>query len=262
MSTSIQIDGTNFLPIKDAAKLVSYTRDYVARLAREEKIVAKQIGRQWFVDTISLKNFAEAVALEQEVRKRELSLERKREQVVKQVVLDYKTVQSKKRALASVQARMIAFLVLGCGLTAGLGIHTAMTLVPSASSSVAQIAMTLPLEKTLVPEPAPVERVFVEPVRVVEVVATTSIPLEQPLFVDEAETRVMSQGEAEGIFILGENSDVRELEDVQALFSDEVGVRFLNDTTGVVTYVGEEGEVSEFPFVSVSVASNPVDTTE
>ena len=68
MLAQVKINGDTFLPIKEAAKLVLYSRDYVARLAREQKIVAMQVERQWFVDTVSLKNFAETAELEQTVR--------------------------------------------------------------------------------------------------------------------------------------------------------------------------------------------------
>ena len=44
MSTSFEINNIALVPIKDAAKSVAYSRDYVARLAREKKIVASQIA--------------------------------------------------------------------------------------------------------------------------------------------------------------------------------------------------------------------------
>jgi len=42
---------------RDAAALVSYSPDYVSRLAREGKILAEQRGRDWYVDIDSLKLF-------------------------------------------------------------------------------------------------------------------------------------------------------------------------------------------------------------
>ena len=68
-----------FLPVREAAKLVSYHNDYVSKLAREGKIEAKKSGRQWLVDIESLKLFSlEAEAEKRELRQR-LSLERKKE---------------------------------------------------------------------------------------------------------------------------------------------------------------------------------------
>lgn len=45
----IEIDGTRYLKAVDAAKEVGYTTDYVGQLARAGKIVAKQVGRAWYV---------------------------------------------------------------------------------------------------------------------------------------------------------------------------------------------------------------------
>jgi len=262
MSSSIEISQSDFLPIKDAAKMVSYTRDYVARLAREEKIVATQINRQWYVDIFSLKNFAEASALEQEVRKQQLSLERKREQIIKQKVQSYKSTTEGKTKLSRLQAEMTSVLVLGSGLVVGVLIYTATNFLPVPVSNLAQVPVSvsvtpnsqiqLPATDDLTPA-SPIAAVEVPPVSVKEV---------HPIFIDSAETRVMSQGEAEGIFLLARNSDVQKMADVKALFSDQVEVRFLNDTTGIVSYQSEAGKVKEFPFVSVAVSSNPLDTDE
>ncbi|KXJ99765.1 MAG: hypothetical protein UZ19_OD1000263 [Parcubacteria bacterium OLB19] len=57
MSTQIEINGAQLIPLKEAAKRIAYSRDYLAKLAREQKIVATQIGRQWFVDMYSLQTF-------------------------------------------------------------------------------------------------------------------------------------------------------------------------------------------------------------
>lgn len=53
-----QITRPRFLPAKEAAAFVSYTPDYVSRLARDGKIVAEKIDQQWFVDLDSLKLFS------------------------------------------------------------------------------------------------------------------------------------------------------------------------------------------------------------
>jgi len=45
---------TEFVPARDAGRIFGYTRDYVARLARQKKIKGRQIGCQWFVDPESL----------------------------------------------------------------------------------------------------------------------------------------------------------------------------------------------------------------
>lgn len=65
--------------IRDASAHTGYSRDYITKLAREQKILAAQIGRQWYVDVESLKGYAEGMAAEREVRQQQLSDERKRE---------------------------------------------------------------------------------------------------------------------------------------------------------------------------------------
>lgn len=65
--------------IRDASAHTGYSRDYITKLAREQKILAAQIGRQWYVDVESLKGYAEGMAAEREVRQQQLSEARKRE---------------------------------------------------------------------------------------------------------------------------------------------------------------------------------------
>ena len=70
MKSSLVIDHKKMHDIKSAAEVSGYTRDHVTSLARAKKIVAAQIGRQWFVDLDSLKQYANVTALEQQVRQK------------------------------------------------------------------------------------------------------------------------------------------------------------------------------------------------
>ena len=85
MSSAVQLGSVQLIPVKEAAEFVPYSRDYVARLAREGKVAAVQIDRQWFVDVISLQNFFAHATIEESVRKRHLSSKRKRDLEVKEV---------------------------------------------------------------------------------------------------------------------------------------------------------------------------------
>lgn len=247
MSTHVEIDGISFLPIKDAAKAFSYSRDYVARLAREGKIVATQVNRQWLIDAVSLQNFAEASELEQSVRKQQLSLERKREQIVKQEVSDIKKEIRLRVKSVGMQAQMVAACVLCLGLFVGAGVYTTSTLLTfQPTTSVANLGAVSPADDVYADE-IPLAEVTPQPTTLY------STEVEYPLFVDEEETRALSIGNAEGVFLLGRDGDVRAAEDVAALFSDDVEVEFLEDNTGVVKYQKENGEVIEYPFVSVPV---------
>lgn len=66
----------NFIPVKEAAELVGYTTDYVARLAREKKIDGRRAGHQWLVERDSIKLFQ--LTKEDEKKKRQQELRAKR----------------------------------------------------------------------------------------------------------------------------------------------------------------------------------------
>ncbi|MCA9359394.1 hypothetical protein KC926_04305, partial [Candidatus Kaiserbacteria bacterium] len=96
MTTTLEIDGKKFQTIKSVANKVSYSRDYITRLAREGKILATHVGRQWFVDLDSLNNYIDTTAKETEVRKKMLSEERKREQIIATAAQKKKDIQTRK----------------------------------------------------------------------------------------------------------------------------------------------------------------------
>lgn len=249
MTTQVEINGTTFLPIKDASKLVAYSKDYVARLAREQKIVATQIGRQWFVDAVSLKNFAEAAEIEQTIRKQQLSLERKREQIVKHEVSVIKKNTRGKAKLVRVRAQMAATLALSLGLMVGGAVYTSSLLLPKVTH-VAQVSAVNEVSVEA-EQPVVVEEGFAtaEPQRT----ALYSNVMEYPLFVDESEVRSMNASGTEGIFILPSTGSASTADEIENLFSDEVVARFTDENSGVVEYQKISGEIVEYPFVSVPV---------
>ncbi len=82
MSENFFIGNRRLIPLKEVTKIVPYSREYVARLARDGRVAAAQINRQWYIDPESLKNFFEQAQLEihargeyvRELRKQELDL--------------------------------------------------------------------------------------------------------------------------------------------------------------------------------------------
>lgn len=82
MSENFSIGNRRLIPLKEVSKIVPYSREYVARLARDGRVAAAQINRQWYIDPESLKNFFEQAQLEmqargeyvRELRKQELDL--------------------------------------------------------------------------------------------------------------------------------------------------------------------------------------------
>jgi hypothetical protein len=119
MASLIQLGNVQLLPVKEAAEFVPYSRDYVARLAREGKVVATQIDRQWFVDVVSLQNFFTHATIEESVRKRHLSSLRKRDLEVRDVYrARLAEIVDKRNAVHRAALRKTGAVVL-CGLFAG-----------------------------------------------------------------------------------------------------------------------------------------------
>lgn len=117
MTASIDINGKKLLSIKEAVSKVDYSRDYITRLARERKIVATQIGRMWYVDVDSIKNYHAVAQTEQEIKKRQLSDERKKE-------LEFKEVKKKKqqRAKSRVSRKTPALVSMSLIVALGVGV--------------------------------------------------------------------------------------------------------------------------------------------
>ena len=143
MSSALKINGRTLHPIKEAVEVVSYSRDYVTRLAREEKIVASLVGRQWFIDLDSLKQYTEVSAMEQELRKKQLSEQRVKERQMRDAAEKQNTLHLKKAQATKHHAVLVASLVLGFGLLTGWATHFLLSPIqintPSVTSNLAQV---------------------------------------------------------------------------------------------------------------------------
>lgn len=54
MSQQLRVNGKQYLQSNELASTFGYSADYLGKLAREEKILGTQIGRQWFIEPESL----------------------------------------------------------------------------------------------------------------------------------------------------------------------------------------------------------------
>src|SRR5665213_2221147 len=79
MSDELFFDGARYIPAADAAGISNFTRDYIARLAREGKVVGRQVGRQWYVSQESLRAFLLAQEYSNSQRRGALTRERQQE---------------------------------------------------------------------------------------------------------------------------------------------------------------------------------------
>jgi excisionase family DNA binding protein len=244
MADALHIEGKTLHPIKEAAQVVSYSRDYVTRLAREEKITAHLVGRQWFVDIDSLRHYAEVSAVEQELRKKQLSEERKRERQLREAAEQHNTLTLERVRPMHLQAAAVASLVLGFGLLMGWGAY--FLSAPAGGQNVAQVGQSVPV----------VNRAPAEPV--VPVVPQPASVADEDALVPEFSAReVMPLGDtANGVLVFPNATST----DVTALFSDKVEVVTLPNGEQVVWRVDAVGNRlgNPVPFVEVPInQANP-----
>lgn len=261
MSTVLEINGISFLSIKEAAALVAYSKDYVSRLAREQKIVATQVGRQWYVDPVSLRSFAEMARLEQEVRKQQLSAERRREQAVKREVVVAKSSTHDRVRKRLSRAKVAASFILFVGLSFGtFGYFYNGSVLVATDFINSDVTAGLSFGERSASEKATEEAVSLH-VPKAEPVAIYSTVVDRPKFENYSEVSSLTASSASGILLLTE--DGREVSEVSVneIFSDDVEVRFTGPSGGVVVYEGEAGEMREFPFVSVPSADSNASST-
>lgn len=116
MAQTFSVNGKEYLPSNLLAGDFGYSTDYIARLAREEKILGTQVGRQWFVERESLKTFLHKVNIQKEIRKEELRLERKAEQVTTAKLIQN---SSESKLPDSRIALAQSFAVVLCGVLVG-----------------------------------------------------------------------------------------------------------------------------------------------
>ncbi|MFW6210403.1 MAG: helix-turn-helix domain-containing protein [Patescibacteria group bacterium] len=141
MELHLPVDDLELLSIKEAVRVTEYTRDYLTRLAREGKIAAAYLDRQWYVSLPSLRAYAEQAAIEQEVRKRQLSLARQRERDYHALVAAVRAQQQQRAESFSRRASWSVVAVMGLGLMVGLwGYQIAGSTLVAPGFSGAQLA--------------------------------------------------------------------------------------------------------------------------
>jgi len=115
MSQSFTVNGKEYLQSNVLASSFGYTSDYIGKLAREEKIIGTQVGRQWFIEPESFKFFLHKSQVEKELRKVELRQLRKIEHASFQSEVHQKKVTTHSVYHSVAQACVI----LLCGVFVG-----------------------------------------------------------------------------------------------------------------------------------------------
>jgi len=252
MSSALNIDGKMLHPIKEATKHVSYSRDYITRLAREQKIIATYVGRQWFVDLTSLKNYFETSLLEQDIRKRQLSEERTNELRVREAAARQSRLQSGRAKSFHRRALVTASLVLCFGVMTGLGINQLTSMSGPATEPEASFVHPNPRTSVAAVSKAATDTEYgkKESDAGVSVKKAEELRTVTPHFVQEIKKLPLS---SEGVLLLPSYS----VEQVSAkeFFSDEVKIRNLADGKQVAVIVDQEGKPvgREIPLVLVPV---------
>lgn len=238
MTSSLEINGSELQNIRLAAERTGYSRDYITRLAREEKIIASQINRQWFVDIDSLMKYADDVASEQSLRHQQLSEERRQERLA----LEKDNPSTKKTRTHSKRGMTLRSQTLAVGvLSLGLGLGFLLNQLPTLSSGFNTQVASAPLVQSLEEQTPGIDSVETDSTEGVNFSESTEF---SPI-----------KGASEGILLLPQegSSSTNPAE----LFSDDVEV--LTDEHGqqFVARIDESGQVVEkIPFVVVPVTPN------
>lgn len=246
MTSSLEINGKKLHSIKYAATHFGYSRDYVTRLAREQKIIAAQIGRQWFIDIDSLGSYSSTMALEQKVRQQQLSEERKRERQLTERIEKNEIERAHYKRRLAIRSKVVAAAVLLLGLTSGVAIER----IPSVSVQLNRQVASAPFMQwfqgsaNLELAPQPKEN------------QPTPQGAEVVNFSHEA-FRLSTMAEpTDGVLLLPAATSGTSSIDVKKLFSDDV--RILKDENGqeYVAQVSEKGEtIRKIAFVVVPVST-------
>lgn len=253
MTSALKINGKSLYPIKEAVQETSYSRDYVTRLAREGKIVATTVSRQWFVDIDSLKTYAESATLEQEIRKKQLSAERKQERQIRKAADRQKQIQEKQAESLHVRSVVTAVLVLGFGLVSGIATHS---LILSPAPAEYQMASTQEARTVQVSKPNHDAVLATETAHARDSVSSVGQSNLRKSSASNANPEIKSLGDVnEGILLLPSATTT-----VAAMFSDHVVVGELIDGTEVVVRVDSSGKAigNVVPFVTVPVEQRDI----
>jgi hypothetical protein len=229
MSAKSLLKNSDTIPLSVAVTLVSYSRDYIGRLAREGKIVAEQIDREWFVSRQSLLNFAEHSSLEDSVKKKILSLSRKNDLEAKDFYTQKVATIKNRVATNRVGSVLATGVVMVGGLVSGFIFYThAEELVTATPFALIETLRTFNTSQSA---------------NVVSSGDDQAAIWKDSVVVESSEALAMDGG-----IVLFPTLEKDNEETVETLFSDDVTVVVTSTTTG---FVRSADGSTELPFVRV-----------
>jgi len=252
MTQKREINGKKYLSAREASKLVSYSSDYIGRLAREKKILAERVGNQWFVEPESLKFFTLNAEAEKRNRKELLREERLVERAKKIRQNEEETFAAalkSKNQIAIAQTAIISacfFLFLNIvwfSLESKLNVQALFGGLTEIGGSLS--------EKVMAPIPD-----FLSQVASFAFVQSFDASAQKDDILPTKQDAIdSSKSDFQGIVLFDEVEEVTAayIDDVRESFSDEVQVEFDTDDSGVITPVFKERTGDSYRFLLVPV---------
>ncbi len=224
----------------DAGRQFGYTNDYVSRLAREKKVLASRVGRQWYVDVESLQSFIKKTEEAKKENSERLREERKKERVL---LADGGTVElltlapSRAATLAKTGAVLCASVMMGGLIFVGAeNISAGKSWSAAVFPALRQIALRV---YGLGENP--------ESLRAQSSGAAAYMG---------ASTVAEKKAPQEGIVVLPNEEGIGAMSDseIRDSFSDEVGItRDEDNQSGIITPVFKDREAEGYRFLLVPV---------
>lgn len=243
MAHNVELHGVAYLSTHEAAKLVGYTSDYVSRLAREKKIEATRVGRQWFVNPISLENFCAIANREREARNKKLRTERKAERskiTAPTISNELEIIKNNQNGLQRTRAAAGAAGMVLAGVFAAVALYGVFTHGIQSQS----LSMYSALEGVA-------KNVYTS--------LSLGVSRQHNASVVSSEDRVVAQSderaERDGIVIMSSSTSPEEIRRIEESFSDEVDVSFdtPDSRSGVITPIFRERVGDQYKFLLVPV---------
>lgn len=259
MHGEITVDEKNLIAVKEAAQAVGYSRDYITRLAREQKIIAAQISRQWFVNLGSLQSFVEVVEIEKKARKNQLRAERQ---------IERSLYEEQQKFLSDVQSQVVRFSprsyiqswsIIIAGLFLGVIINSVQfSYFSDGADQVAQLPTVNISDTTVIVEE-------ISSLDSVDFSNEESLDREI-VVVSKASKEIQEIPRGHGVLLIPELATAENSDNptVNELFSDEIKVKEGRDKSGYVVPVydnGQEGVVVPYVMIPIDTYSESINET-
>ncbi|MCA9363848.1 helix-turn-helix domain-containing protein [Candidatus Kaiserbacteria bacterium] len=278
-----------YVSVKEAATLLGYTADYIARMARGGKIDGWKFGGLWYVNLVSAETFKRTTEAKKEELRKRVRQERLAEQVARQLEItsedleqrmsESDAVPTELNGQASVIGRggrrvMPIFAPLLASLFVGIMVSVYSTTVTYQSGE--QIAATSASDRTvfgrivdhahqLVSGGNTTNEVVVGEAVTPETQGVSGESLSEGIGAEKArsDTSLDIVDSTHQVLIFPEIDDLALREDrihyLQSVFSDDVVVRFETDDTGVIIPIlptAENPDLAEYRFLFVPPTEN------